>query len=256
MGAYFQNQLITKNRDGEDQIRVFSSRPLEFLSSQKITSFGAKKTIEQLMLHSDKEQTLKAYCVCDYDRAVHKSNARPYFSPEKIGAEVSKAVFKDDNGFKLIVENSEYTTFTYNPQTRDYTEPNTPLIEGYVINADTNEYISMVFALIVSMRVKDKHKTDILSPLSLLTRKGSEAMGGGDIYFVGEYADQLAEITGRWYDSNLYWSNKAPKSANDITESCLWYLDVNKPVEQGLQLVNTSEYLLDSEVQTITKNKA
>lgn len=236
MSAYFQNQLIMKNKAGEDEIRVYSETPFDFLLSQKITSFGSKSIVEQLMLNSNKDKTAKVFCVCDYDRAVYKDDARHYYHLNKNDAEeVNKACFVDTNGFKLVVENSQHLTNPHYLPKEDCSVQ----FEGYIVNADKNECISMSLASEVSAKVYNKHQTNILSPLSLLTRKGREAMGGGDIYFIGANADQLADISGRWYNDNLYWTDEAPKTAEDITQSSLWYFDASKSDEERMQLAST-----------------
>lgn len=224
MTAYYQNQVVsTTEHNSVVATTVFSNdiNKLSFTASQQVGDNCTKNVIRRLSMQSSKDNPAKVYCVCLFDELNGNEPHKDYlFKGDSISALASSAVTEDNKS----VPNSFYIEPTVDDTTGSsvgLTVYSSPTVNGsdsgYIVNKDRNEYIDIDWINALSDKLASNNAR-LLSPLSLLTRKNKERMGGGDIIVEDEFKDDADAILALWYDNNLYWTDTKPEGAKNISD--------------------------------------
>lgn len=216
MGAYYQNQVVIEEESElHARTTVFSPSGIKFLESQYADEDSTKNIIRYLSRITNENNTAKVYCVCDYDESENGEYCQEYlYKGEPLTALTAQACDADGK----VIPNA-----TYIPSLSEFTKNlvlySNPVVSGYdsgyIVNKDKNEYIDVELMNAVSYALNKEYQAYLISPLSMLTRKNKEGMGGGDIRFDDLFSEDIESIASRWYNDNLYWTEQEP---NDSVE--------------------------------------
>lgn len=214
MGAYFQNQVVTKNSDNQEQVLCYQSEGLKFMESQYALKNSMLTTVANLKENSSIDNTAKVYCVCDYDEGDYDAETLKYFNGKArqwISSSSNPSVTYFDEGCYDRHQKNEVKL----PVARD----------GIIVNKTKREYIDIAKIVDVAENTYEREGNLLISPLAMLTRCSMVRMGGGDIRFEEAEELKIKAILARWYDNEIYWCENTTDNLIgliDITDKTLW----------------------------------
>lgn len=197
MGAYFQKQLV---QDGQKKVVVNNSM-LKFMECNYLANKETQAVLRYLQAHATPENPVSVTTVCDYDTEA-----------DWLGKGIDDNQISVELPFKGRWEKNlpqEAVINEFKQYIDDAKKAKTPFLIGYLVCPSTETYINLQSLSNIALAM-EKQRKSMVDPLSLLTRRTTYSMGGGDFAFYCD-PDYYRHFT-TWANKPIYFTNNAPDS--------------------------------------------
>lgn len=202
MGAYFQKQLVQNNQ----KKIVVNPSMLKFMECNYLLNEETQAVLRYLQVHASQKNPIAVTTVCDADD--EKDWLQKGIDDNQIGFTFPFS-FGDTEGRWERNLLQEPVIGEFKQYFDDAQKAKPPVLVGYLVCPSTETYINLQWLSNIALMV-GKQRKSMIDPLSLLTRRTTYKMGGGDFNFCYD-PDYYRQFT-TWANKPIYFTDNAPDS--------------------------------------------